>query len=137
MKRALVDLRQAVADQISATRGLAVSADRVVVFPGAKPPIGLCQQAYVNPGDEVIGLVPYWVSYPWSVYMAGAKFTPVPSQPDCRPDLDAMEWAVSSGRNEMELGALIQRGEGLSGNFAINCIFADVDDTSLLIHRLL
>jgi aspartate/methionine/tyrosine aminotransferase len=48
------DLRRAIADQISSTRGLEVSADRVVVFPGAKPPIGLCQQAYVNPGEEVI-----------------------------------------------------------------------------------
>jgi aspartate/methionine/tyrosine aminotransferase len=28
--------------------------DRVVVFPGGKPPIGLSQEAYCNPGDEVI-----------------------------------------------------------------------------------
>lgn len=47
-------LRQAIARQLSESRGLEVTPDRVVVFPGAKPPIGLCQHAYVSPGEEVI-----------------------------------------------------------------------------------
>jgi len=47
-------LREAIAGQLSATRGLEITPDRVVVFPGAKAPIGMCQQAYVDPGDEVI-----------------------------------------------------------------------------------
>ncbi|MBI4126584.1 MAG: aminotransferase class I/II-fold pyridoxal phosphate-dependent enzyme [Deltaproteobacteria bacterium] len=50
----IVPLREAVASHINATRGLDVSPDQVVIFPGAKPPIGLCQQTYCNPGDEVI-----------------------------------------------------------------------------------
>ena len=47
-------LRRAVAKQISDTRGIAVTPDRVVVFPGAKPPIGFAQHAYCDPFDEVI-----------------------------------------------------------------------------------
>ncbi len=47
-------LRQAVAQQVSETRNIEVSAERVVAFPGAKPSIGLCQHAYVGVGDEVI-----------------------------------------------------------------------------------
>jgi len=47
-------LRRAIAKQISDTRGIAVTADRVVVFPGAKPPIGFAQHAYCDPFDEVI-----------------------------------------------------------------------------------
>lgn len=50
----LLSLRRAVAQQLSETRGLNVTPDRVVIFPGAKPPIGLCQQTYTDPGDEVI-----------------------------------------------------------------------------------
>jgi aspartate aminotransferase len=47
-------LRQAIARQLNESRGLEVTPDRVVVFPGAKPPIGLCQHAYVSPGEEVV-----------------------------------------------------------------------------------
>jgi aspartate aminotransferase len=47
-------LRAAIARSVAQSRGIAVTPDRVVVFPGAKPPIGLSQQTYCNPGDEVI-----------------------------------------------------------------------------------
>jgi aspartate/methionine/tyrosine aminotransferase len=47
-------LREAISEQISETRGIEVSPDRVVVFPGAKPSIGFSQHAYVGVGDEVI-----------------------------------------------------------------------------------
>jgi aspartate/methionine/tyrosine aminotransferase len=50
----ILPLRQAIAESMGRARGLELSADRVVVFPGAKPPIGFCQEAYCNPGDEVI-----------------------------------------------------------------------------------
>ncbi len=47
-------LRKTIAKSIGESRGLQITPDRVVVFPGAKPPIGFTQQAYCNPGDEVI-----------------------------------------------------------------------------------
>lgn len=47
-------LRIAIARSMGESRGLDITPDRVVVFPGAKPPIGLSQQTYCNPGDEVI-----------------------------------------------------------------------------------
>ena len=50
----LLTLRQAIAKQVSTTRGLDISPERVVVFPGGKPPIGLVQQVYCSPGNEVI-----------------------------------------------------------------------------------
>ncbi len=50
----ILPLREAIAAHMTRTRGIAVTADRVVVFPGAKLPIGFCQQTYCNPGDEVI-----------------------------------------------------------------------------------
>lgn len=50
----ILPLREAIAAHISKSRGISVTPDRVVVFPGAKPPIGFCEQTYCNPGDEVI-----------------------------------------------------------------------------------
>jgi len=47
-------LREAIARTTGEARGLSITPDRVVVFPGAKPPIGFAQQAYCDPGDEVI-----------------------------------------------------------------------------------
>ncbi len=50
----ILPLRQAIAKQVSDTRGIKVNPDQVVVFPGAKPAIGFSQQTYVNPGQEII-----------------------------------------------------------------------------------
>jgi aspartate/methionine/tyrosine aminotransferase len=71
-------LREAVARAVAATRGIEVTPDRVVVFPGAKPPIGLCQQTYCNPGDEVIYPSPGYPIYESFTAYVGAR--PVPLQ---------------------------------------------------------
>ncbi|MGN6183553.1 MAG: pyridoxal phosphate-dependent aminotransferase [Thermoanaerobaculia bacterium] len=47
-------LRIAIAKTASERRGIDITPDRVVVFPGAKPPIGFAQQIYCDPGDQVI-----------------------------------------------------------------------------------
>src|SRR5256885_4484315 len=47
-------LRAAIAKSMGEARGIDITPDRVVVFPGAKPPIGFAQQAYCDPGDEVV-----------------------------------------------------------------------------------
>ena len=74
----IVPLREAIASQISRTRGITVTPDHVVVFPGAKPSIGLCQQTYCNPGDEVIYPSPGFPIYEsFATYL---DLTPVPLQ---------------------------------------------------------
>ncbi|HET9004325.1 MAG TPA: aminotransferase class I/II-fold pyridoxal phosphate-dependent enzyme [Gemmatimonadaceae bacterium] len=50
----ILPLREAIAARTSAKRGITVTPDRVVVFPGAKPPIGFSQQTYCDAGDEVV-----------------------------------------------------------------------------------
>jgi len=72
----ILSLRKAVARQISETRGIRAEAERVVVFPGGKPPIGLCQQTYCGPGDEVVYPSPGFPIYESFVPYVGA--TPVP-----------------------------------------------------------
>ena len=72
----ILPLREAIANDISRTRGLKITPDRVVIFPGGKPPIGLCQQTYCNPGDEIIYPSPGFPIYESFIRYIGA--TPVP-----------------------------------------------------------
>ena len=72
----VIGLRRAVANYIGAARGLEYSPEQVVVFPGGKPPIGLCQQTYTNPGDEIIYPSPGFPIYESFIRYVGA--VPVP-----------------------------------------------------------
>lgn len=72
----ILPLREAVANYIGKSRGLNITPDRVVVFPGGKPPIGLCQQTYCNEGDEIIYPSPGFPIYESFIKYVGAK--PVP-----------------------------------------------------------
>jgi aspartate/methionine/tyrosine aminotransferase len=72
----ILPLREAIARDMSAKRGLRLTPGQVVVFPGAKPPIGLCQEAYCNPGHEVIYPSPGYPIYESFTRYVGAR--PVP-----------------------------------------------------------
>lgn len=72
----VLPLREAIARDVGRRRGLAITPDRVVVFPGAKPPIGFCQQTYCNPGDEIVYPSPGFPIYESFVNYIGA--IPVP-----------------------------------------------------------
>lgn len=72
----LPSFREAIARHVSATRRIDVDADRVVVTPGAKPPIGYTFQTYVDRGDEVVYPSPGFPIYEsWATFV-GAR--PVP-----------------------------------------------------------
>ena len=72
----ILPLREAIARTMGPRRGLEITPDRVVVFPGGKPPIGLAQQTYCNPGDEVIYPSPGFPIYESFASYLGLK--PVP-----------------------------------------------------------
>ena len=72
----ILPLRKAVAKYIGEARGINVTPEQVVVFPGGKPPIGLCQQTYCNPGDEIIYPSPGFPIYESFINYVGA--IPVP-----------------------------------------------------------
>lgn len=67
-------LRQAIADVYS-QRGLATTAEQVVVSNGAKHALHNALMSVCGPGDEVIIPTPFWVSYSDLVKLTGA--TPV------------------------------------------------------------
>ena len=72
----ILPLREAIAAEMGARRGLAITPDRVVVFPGGKPPIGFSQEVYCDPGDEVIYPSPGFPIY--ESFTGYLGLTPVP-----------------------------------------------------------
>ncbi len=73
----ILPLREAIAHTMGQARGLRITPDRVVVFPGAKPPIGFSQQTYCNAGDEIIYPSPGFPIYESFVRYIGATAVPL------------------------------------------------------------
>ena len=73
----ILPLREAIAHTMGEARGIRITPDRVVVFPGAKPPIGFSQQTYCNAGDEIIYPSPGFPIYESFVRYIGATAVPL------------------------------------------------------------
>ncbi|MEP7266614.1 MAG: pyridoxal phosphate-dependent aminotransferase [Saprospiraceae bacterium] len=58
-----LDLREAICAKLKRENGLDYKPNQIVVSNGAKQDIASLCMAMINPGDEVIILAPYWVSY--------------------------------------------------------------------------
>jgi aspartate aminotransferase len=63
-------LREAICRQLEEDQGLTYGPDQVVVGCGAKHAIYNLLRVALEPGDEVLVLAPYWVSYPPQVTLA-------------------------------------------------------------------
>jgi aspartate/methionine/tyrosine aminotransferase len=74
----LPELREAVAKDVAATRGIPVSPDEVVVTPGAKPIMYFVITALVDPGDEVIYPNPGFPIYESVIDFVGGVRVPIP-----------------------------------------------------------
>ena len=66
-------LKQAVIDKFRRENGFVYQLDQVIVSCGAKQSFYNLAQALLEPDDEVVIPVPYWVSYPDMVLLADAK----------------------------------------------------------------
>ena len=76
--------------------GRQVARANVMASAGAKQAIMIALMALVDPGDEVVFPVPYWVSYPDMVRLAGGVPVPVrPSDGTFQPALEDMEKAFT------------------------------------------
>ena len=67
------ELRAAVAKKFKRENNLDYSAAQTFVAPGGKAIVFNALLATLNPGDEVICVAPYWVSYPDIVLLGGGK----------------------------------------------------------------
>src|SRR5713226_4725157 len=73
----LPELRQAIAEEVSRTRGVQVTSDEVVVVPGGKPIIFFTILALADIGDEVIYPNPGFPIYESMINYVGAKAVPI------------------------------------------------------------
>ncbi len=73
----LPDLRQAIAEEISRSRGIPCSSDEVVVVPGGKPIIFFSILALVEEGDEVIYPNPGFPIYESMIHYIGGRAVPI------------------------------------------------------------
>ena len=69
----IAELKEAVATKFRRDNGLDVTAADCFVGSGGKQIIFNALMATLNPGDEVVVPVPYWVSYPEIVRLCGAE----------------------------------------------------------------
>ncbi len=88
-------LRKAIAEHVSATRGVAYTPAEITVCHSAKHALSGALLSLIEPGDEVLCLLPAWVSYVEILRYAGAKPVEVSSRKDLGPDLAAIERAIT------------------------------------------
>src|SRR4051795_3728487 len=72
------ELRQAVAEHVSSTRGIAVGPQHVSIVPGGKPILFFPMLALLEPGDEVIYPNPGFPIYESMINFLGAKAVAMP-----------------------------------------------------------
>ncbi|WP_138205749.1 pyridoxal phosphate-dependent aminotransferase [Haloimpatiens lingqiaonensis] len=69
----IAELKDAIVNKFKNDNGLNYDASQIIVSTGAKQCLANVFGAILNPGDEVIIPVPYWVSYPELVKLADGK----------------------------------------------------------------
>jgi aspartate aminotransferase len=74
-----VALREAICEKLHRENGLTYRPDEIIVSAGAKHSLYNLFQALLDDGDEVIIPVPFWVSYPEQVKLAGGVPVFVPA----------------------------------------------------------
>ncbi len=93
----ILALRQAIAQKLQAQHGVAYSPNSVCVSTGAKQALFNICMALLNPGDEVVLLAPYWVSYPHMVEINGGVPVVVETsaQDGFKPTAEGLEQVIT------------------------------------------
>ncbi len=86
------ELRERIADSLGDSVGPSPS---VLITSGVSGGLTLALLTLVGPGDEVVFLDPYFVSYIHLVNMVGGTPVPIASYPDFRFDAEAIEKAIT------------------------------------------
>jgi len=93
----LLELREAIAEDVARTRGIPINPEQVVVTPGAKPIMFFLMLCCLNEGDEVIYPDPGFPTYESVASFIGARPIPVPlrEENDFRLDVDDLKARLS------------------------------------------
>ncbi|MBV9077060.1 MAG: pyridoxal phosphate-dependent aminotransferase [Methylobacteriaceae bacterium] len=93
----IVPLREAIARKFKRENGLDYKPSQTIVGTGGKQVIYNALLATLNPGDEVIVVAPYWVSYPEMVALCGGTAVTVEAtiENDFKLQPEALERAIT------------------------------------------
>src|SRR6201993_4993809 len=89
----LPELRQAIAEEVSRSRGVKVTSDEVVVVPGGKPIIFFTILAFIDEWDEVIYPNPGFPIYESMIRYVGGRAVPIQLREERDFSLDLKELA--------------------------------------------
>jgi len=87
-------VRAAIAHKLQQENGIPAQAENILIANGSKQILYMLFQALCNPGDEVIVLKPYWVTFPEGIRLAGGVPVFVDTL-DHQPDLEAIRAAIT------------------------------------------
>ncbi|MEW5899489.1 MAG: pyridoxal phosphate-dependent aminotransferase [Bacillota bacterium] len=89
------ETREAIARVLAEDTGLPFRPNHIVMTCGAGGGLNVVLKTVLNPGDEVIVLVPYFMEYRFYVDNHGGTIKEVRTRPDFQPDFDALAAAIS------------------------------------------
>jgi len=89
------ETRRVVARFASEEYRLEIEPATLIMTSGAAGGMNVVMRSILNPGDEVIVLVPFFVEYKFYVEQAGGKVVFVETDEQCQPDMAAIEKALT------------------------------------------
>lgn len=99
------ETRKAIADYLSQEHQVDVSKEQVIMTCGAGGGLNVVLKTLLNPGDEIIILVPYFVEYLFYVSNHGGVCKLVQTRDDFSLDLSEIEKAISSKTKAMVINS--------------------------------
>ena len=131
----LPELRQAIADEVSRTRGVPVSSDEVVVVPGGKPIIFFSILSLVDEGDEVIYPNPGFPIYESMIHYVGGRAVPIQLREERDFGLDVNELAalINDRTRLIILNSPQNPTGGVLGKSAIHDIADAIGDRNIMV----
>ena len=131
----LPELRQAIADYVSRTRGVSVATDEVVVVPGGKPIIFFSILSLVDEGDEVIYPNPGFPIYESMIHYVGGRAVPIQLREERDFGLDVNELAalINDRTRLIILNSPQNPTAGVLSKSAIHDIAAAIGDRNIMV----
>ena len=129
------ELRQAIAEEVTRTRGVRFSPEEVVVVPGGKPIIFFTILALVEEGDQVIYPNPGFPIYESMINFVGAQAVPVPlrEERDFRLDVDKLAGLITDRTRLIIINSPQNPTGGVLTKNDIHDIAAAIADRNLMV----
>ncbi|MGH9538825.1 MAG: pyridoxal phosphate-dependent aminotransferase [Terriglobales bacterium] len=131
----LPELRQAIAEDVSRSRGVKVASEDVVVVPGGKPIIFFTILALADVGDEVIYPNPGFPIYESMIHYVGAKAVPIRlrEEKDFGFDVDELASLMTDRTRLIILNSPHNPTGGVLGKGDIDDIAAAIGDRNIMV----